>query len=191
METIHPSFFRILLAVVVGMILIAWPDAAATYIVIAVGVMFFIPGVVGLITYFRRRKKMQEVSFLLPVEGAGSALFGLLLMLIPGFFAKALLFLLGFVLMLGGIQQIVSLVVARRWTPVPWGYYIVPLLLISAGIFILSTPSGLIVIIGAGWLLYALNELLYWLRFMRLRPQQTAQPPLISDKEAEDAEIVD
>ena len=41
------------------------------------------------------------------------------LVIMPGFFADLLTFVLGFILVLGGVQQIASLSAARRWTPVP------------------------------------------------------------------------
>jgi len=63
-----------------------------------------------------------------PYEGVGSLLFGLWLIIMPGFFADLLTFVLGFILVMGGVQQIASLSAARRWMPVPGGFYVVPVL---------------------------------------------------------------
>ena len=43
MKTLNFSLIRILFALVIGLVLVIWPDAAASYIVMTVGVAFLIP----------------------------------------------------------------------------------------------------------------------------------------------------
>ena len=43
---------------------------------------------------------------------------------------------------MGGVQQIASLSMARRWTPVPGAFYLVPALILIAGIVALFNPTG-------------------------------------------------
>ena len=57
--------------------------------------------------------RAAEVRRRFPVEGVGSLLFGLWLIIMPGFFADLLTFVLGFILVMGGVQQIASLSAAR------------------------------------------------------------------------------
>ena len=45
MKTMNYSLIRILFALVIGLVLVLWPNTAASYIVITVGVAFLIPGV--------------------------------------------------------------------------------------------------------------------------------------------------
>ena len=43
MKTMNYSLIRILFALVIGLVLVLWPNTAASYIVITVGVAFLIP----------------------------------------------------------------------------------------------------------------------------------------------------
>ena len=47
MKTMNYSLIRILFALVIGLVLVLWPNTAASYIVITVGVAFLIPGVIS------------------------------------------------------------------------------------------------------------------------------------------------
>lgn len=192
MKTMNFSLIRILFALVVGLVLVLWPDAAASYIVITVGIAFLLPGVISLIGYFGRKKTEDGMSPRFPIEGVGSLLFGLWLIIMPDFFADVLMFLLGFILMMGGVQQIASLSMARRWMPVPGAYYLVPSLILIAGIISLFNPTGarntVFVIIGISSLVYAVSELINWFKFTRRRPKT---PTSHSDDDIEDAKIIE
>ena len=115
MKTMNYSLIRILFALVIGLVLVLWPNAAASYIVITVGVAFLIPGVISLFGYFGRKRPENVPAPRFPIEGVGSLLFGLWLIVMPEFFADVLMFLLGFILIMGGVQQIASLSMARRF----------------------------------------------------------------------------
>lgn len=192
MKTMNYSLIRILFALVIGLVLVLWPNAAASYIVITIGVAFLIPGVISLFGYFGRKISDSTVSRRFPIEGVGSFLFGLWLIIMPEFFADVLMFLLGFILMMGGIQQIASLSMARRWTPVPGAFYLVPSLILIAGIIALFNPSGArntaFIIIGISSLVYSISELVNWFRFTRRRPNT---PDSRNDDDIEDAKIID
>ncbi|MGN0048374.1 MAG: HdeD family acid-resistance protein [Bacteroides sp.] len=194
MKGISYSFLRAVCALVMGLLLVMFPEQAGNYLVITIGVVFMVPSLIGLIAYFTQE---AEVRRRFPVEGVGSLLFGLWLVIMPGFFANLLTFVLGFILLMGGIQQIASLMAARRWTVVPWGFYLLPVLILVAGLVALLNPMGVqrttFLILGISSLLYALIELLNWFKFMRLRPKQRAEnvasPTPIDD--IEDAEIIE
>ena len=141
MKTMNYSLIRILFALVIGLVLVIWPNAAASYIVIT----------------------------------GGGALLGLWLIVMPEFFADVLMFLLGFILIMGGVQQIASLSMARRWMPVPGAFYLIPSLILIAGIIALFNPTGArntaFIIIGISSLVYSLSELINWFKFARRLPQ--------------------
>ncbi|WP_300812442.1 DUF308 domain-containing protein [uncultured Bacteroides sp.] len=193
MRGLSYSFLRAVCALVIGLILVMFPNQAGEYLVITVGVVFLIPSLISLIGYFALGK---DGSRRFPIEGVGSLLFGLWLMIMPGFFADLLTFVLGFILALGGVQQIASLVSARRWMRVPGGYYVVPVLILIAGVVALFNPTGVrstaFIIIGVSSLVYALSELLNWFVFSRRRPKPTAggSSALQNSTDVEDAEIV-
>ena len=106
-----------------------------------------------------------------PIDGAGSILFGAWLVIMPQFFVSILMYILGALLVLGGVQQIISLVSARKWSVVPFAFYIVPVLILITGIMILAYPFGAaantFVIFGVASLIYGISELINWYKFRR------------------------
>ena len=56
MKTMNYSLIRILFALVIGLVLVIWPNAAASYIVITVGVAFFIYGVISNLIFLWRKR---------------------------------------------------------------------------------------------------------------------------------------
>lgn len=189
MKRINYSLMRTICALVIGLVLVLFPAQAGEYLVLTVGVVFMVPSLITLVGWF-----VQDAGrrFRFPVEALGSLLFGLWLVIMPGFFADLLTFVLGFVLMLGGVQQVASLMAARKWMPVPGGFYVVPVLILLAGLVSLFNPTGtrstVFVIIGAASLCYAFSELLTWLKFGRKRPRP--QEPVVRNNDVEDAEII-
>lgn len=192
MKTMNYCLIRILFAVVIGLVLVIWPDMAAKYIVITLGVAFLIPGIISLFAYFGHKKSEGKAGPRFPIEGVGSLLFGLWLVIKPEVFTDILMFLLGFILVMGGVQQIASLATARRWTTVPGIFYLIPSLLLIAGIVVLFNPTGVInttfIIIGISSLVYSLSELINWFKFMRRRPDT---PISHLEDDIEDAKIIE
>lgn len=182
------SLLRVVCALVIGLVLVLFPHQAAEYLVITVGCVFLVPALACIVGYFAWR---GERPLRFPLLGVGSLLFGLWLIIMPEFFADLLTYVLGFILVMGGVQQLVSLASARQWMRVPVGFYVVPILILLAGLFALFNPTGArstaFIIIGASSLVYALFELVDWFGFSRRRPK-TPQP---RHGEVEDAEVVD
>lgn len=187
MKNVNYSLMRTICALVIGLVLVLFPAQAGEYLVLTIGIVFMVPSLITLIGYFVQK---PEGRFRFPVEALGSLLFGLWLVIMPGFFADLLTFVLGFILMLGGVQQVASLMAARKWMPVPGGFYVVPVLILLAGLVSLFNPTGIrstvFVIIGIASLCYALSELLTWLKFGRKRPR----PDVPAQGDIEDAEII-
>ncbi|MGI6792880.1 HdeD family acid-resistance protein [Bacteroides sp. KG68] len=191
MRGLSYSFLRAICALVIGLILVMFPDRAGDYFVITIGVVLLVPSLITIIGYF---VQPAEARPRFPIEGVGSLLFGAWLIIMPDFFTNLLTFLLGFILVMGGVQQIASLSAARRWMSVPRGFYVVPVLILLAGLIALFNPMGVrstaFIIIGVSSLVYAVSEFLNWFKFMRHRPRK----PDTSVKrltDIEDAEIID
>lgn len=172
----NPSFHRIVIALIVGLVLVLFPQNASDYLVIALGVVFMLPSIFSILNYFMGRKRDASHSgFPFPIEGLGGFLFGLLLVIRPSLFANILTMVLGFLLVMAGVQQIASLLAARRWVSVRIGFYVVPVIILLSGLFALSNPvnvrSTLFKIVGVFFIIYALYELMNWLLFMRKKPR--------------------
>ncbi|MBO4985673.1 MAG: DUF308 domain-containing protein [Bacteroides sp.] len=198
MKGLSYSMLRAVCALVIGLVLVLFPDQASNYFVITIGIVFLIPSLISLIGYMAQKK---EVRRRFPIEGVGSLLFGLWLVIMPDFFANLLTLVLGFVLLMGGVHQLASLMAARRWMVVPTGYYVVPSLILLAGIVALLNPGGVqrtaFIIIGVSSMVYAVSDLLNWFTFTRRRPKPVVESDDLKEAaqkaaiEIEDAQIVE
>lgn len=172
MKQMNYSLIRVVFALIIGLVLVIWPNTASDYLVITIGILFIIPGLIGMISYFTRDKGTGNRF---PIAALGSFLFGLWLVIMPEFFANLLMYVLGVILVLGGAQQIYSVAVARRWTTVPFGFYVLPGLILIAGILILFNPvqvrNTAFLIIGITSIVYAATELINWFRFTNRKPK--------------------
>ena len=176
------SIVRCICAIIVGVLLVAWPETAIVYLVIAIGALFFLPGIYAVLTYMLKGRQM---GMPFPLVSVGSGLFGLWLMINPSFFVGILMYVLGAVLAFAGISQLVNLFLARKWTGVPMGYYVMPVLILLAGLLVLANPfaaaSVPFLILGVSSIVYGVSELVNQLRF-----RKQVEAPVI-----EEAEIVD
>lgn len=199
MKNLNYSFLRAVCALVIGLVLTLFPNEAGNYLVITIGVIFLIPSLFSIIGFFSLPRELKPRF---PIEAIGGLLFGLWLIVMPAFFSELLTYLLGFILVMGGVQQIASLMAARRWVRVRGGFYVVPVLILIAGIIALVNPTGAretaFIIIGVTALIYAVSELVNWFAFTRRRPKPTVVPVDESkavgtdkDDDIEDAEILD
>ena len=191
MKTMNFSIIRILLACIIGLILVLRPDTAVEYIIITLGVAFILPGILGFLQYFIGRKDGGEFAPHFPLAGLGSLLLGIWLVVNPLFFADFFVILLGIILMLGGIQQVASLWMAHKYVRVPVGAYVMPLLILIAGIISLFHPTDvrrtLFIYLGIISLVYAFSELINLLIFTYRANKYRHQ----KQKQIEDAEIIE
>lgn len=155
-------------AIAVGLILMLFPNEAGNYFVILIGLLFLLPSCIGIVSYFRLPPELRPFF---PLGSVGGVLFGFLLMVMPGLFADFLTFVLGFMVLMGGVQQIASLTVARRWGTVPFFMYVIPMLIIVAGLVAVFNPMGTrsaaFILIGACCVVYGLSSIFNWYRFGR------------------------
>ncbi|MBQ8673293.1 MAG: DUF308 domain-containing protein [Bacteroides sp.] len=188
MKRLDSSLLRAVCAWIIGLLLVLFPSRAGDYFVLTIGVVFMIPSIVVLLRYWRYGHQMH-LRF--PLEAVGGLLFGLWLFVSPTFFAHLLTLILGLLLVTAGIHQIFSLQAARRWTTVPLPFYLLPVLILLAGLVALFNPIGvqrtLFILIGISCLCYAVSEFMNWFRFLRHRP--SAGP--LRENMIEDAEIVE
>ena len=179
MKTMNYSIIRCVCALVIGVLLVAWPEAAILYLVITIGVLFWVPGLFSVFGYLMSGKQ-SGTSF--PIAGLGSLLFGLWLMVMPAFFVGILMYVLGAILVLAGISQIVNLSAARSWTIVPGGFFVIPVLVLIAGMVVLFNPFTAatvpFIILGVSSIVYGLSDLVSIIRF---RQKKDKDVPEIED----------
>ena len=166
MKMMNYAMMRCVSAIIIGVFLMVWPEAAVLYLVIAIGAMFFLPSLYSLVGYFM---KGRQAGRYFPIVSLGSLLFGLWLMVSPGFFVGILMYVLGAVLVLAGISQIANLMSARSFAVVPFEYFVLPILVLLAGLVVLVNPfaaaSMPFIILGVSSAVYGITELISLYKF--------------------------
>lgn len=206
---IGSPLFRILTAAILGLLMVFYPEDAGNYFVMVIGALFMIPSIISLATVVAAKGR----GFTLPVLSVGSLLFGFWMIVSPDFFSTLLIYVLGFLLVIGGVVQLNMYMVSRALVRVSPFYYISSVLILLAGLVALFNPSGMqrtaFLIIGCASLYYALQELISWLLLKRrvdeIKVQMEAEQSAAqaaesqnesnssssSDDDIEDAEIIE
>ena len=192
MKIFQSSIFRALCAIIVGVLLLKFPQDGVTWLTVAIGVLFLISGIIALIAYANARKHAGEYTITdqqgrvisggqptFPIVGAGSVILGLTLALTPGVFINGLMYILGGIMILGGINQFVSLVAARRFGSIPLSYWIAPSLILLTGLFVILKPmeSSELPLLILGWcsLVYGVTEIINAIKIHAIRKQAERQ----------------
>lgn len=165
MKSINYAIIRSLCALIIGVLLVIWPDVAVSYLVITIGVLFLIPGLYGVFSFFLKGKnvELQDKRKPFPVAALGSALLGLWLIVMPMFFVSILMYVLGALLVLAGLSQLISFASARSYSSVPMIVFVIPSLILIAGVVVLFNPfeaaSIPFMVLGISAIVYSLTDL--------------------------------
>lgn len=178
MKIIQSAFFRAIVAIAMGVLLVKDPSGTLKWITILLGVLFLVVGVMSCINYFVRvfqeRKEAVEIdekgrpmrrsafgkgrsSF--PMSSAGSVLFGLVLILRPDLFDEILMYILGAFIIVGAINQFVKLALINRIARVHWLFWVFPVILLIAGVWLIIKPFAVLdtTMYAIGWCLLLLG----------------------------------
>ena len=186
MKIFHSSLFRALCAIVVGVLILKFPQEGVTWLTMAVGELFLISGIVALVAYWFARRRRSEYVITdkqgrvvsggqptFPIVGAGSILLGLVLVIAPNRFVDGLMYVLGGIMILGGIQQLINLIAIRRMGSVPFYFWVCPVLIMLTGFFVILKPmeTAELPLIILGWccLVYGVTEIINSLLIWRIR----------------------
>jgi uncharacterized membrane protein HdeD (DUF308 family) len=207
MKLFQSSIFRAICAIIVGLLLIKFPKDGVTWLTMAIGVLFLISGIIAMIAYLHARKHASEYTIIdnkgrvisggqptFPIVGAGSIILGLTLALTPGIFINGLMYILGAIMILGGLNQLISLIAARRLGSIPFGFWIAPSLILLIGIFVILKPmeSAELPLLILGWctLLYGVTELINALKIHSIRKAANRQAEEIERQKKQNEESV-
>ena len=165
MKVLQSSIFRAICSIIVGALLIKYPINTATWLIVAIGVLFLLPGIISCLVYINARRKSNGTTVLdsdgnvlsggnppFPIVGIGSLLFGLLLAIRPLFVMDFIAYILGFILLLGAFNQLFLLIRARKISNIPFIFWICPTVILLIGLIALLRPMW---IAGAPWLVSA------------------------------------
>lgn len=171
MKLITYSVFRALCAIAVGALLVEYRENMVEWMTIAIGALFFLSGAIAMIASMSKKKvisnKAAEAADADSTElvhdkeeekevetvtqrngwgwgsfvGLGSMILGLILILMPKTFVEFLVYIISAFLIIGAIQQFVTLGGARKNGSVGFGYWIMPTLLFIVGCIALFKPT--------------------------------------------------
>lgn len=206
MKVLQSSFFRSLCAIVVGALLIQYREETVRWITILIGVMFFISGVISIVSYYAsRRKQLVDVELLdaqgnplancqptFPIVGVGSLVFGVVLAVMPTTFVTGLTIALAAILILGAINQMIALAQIRKVATVAAYYWVLPVLTLLVGIVSVVYPQAIasapLLFIGLSMMIYGVAECVNAIKIHRER-KRIAKLALAQTAEAEAVEV--
>ena len=197
MKVLQSSLFRAICAIIIGILLIKNPDNTVKGITIATGILFLLSGVISCAVYFSARisrsnetlydaygNAIPDIKPAFPIVGLGSILLGLILALLPETFIQYLMYLFGAIIILGALNQFISLAHAKKVFGIPAVYWCLPSITLLAGCFIIINPietAGLpMLIIGCSLVFYGITECINAFKIMRIKKlaekQESIQP---------------
>jgi len=175
------AFYRAMLAIVLGLVLVIWPGAALRYIIMFIGTMFLVTGLIAFIVSNKNREDHRRS--LVPFSGIGSMALGLLLLCLPSVFTTIFMFVLGFILVVAAIGQFVTLSAARHLGYVSPLVYVFPVLILIAGIVVLFDPfksaEGVFILFGVTAIFYGITDLLNQYAIRKLRKTAEANEQIV------------
>ena len=188
MKFIGSYIFRSMCSLLVGLLLLFNAEQMPVLIVRLIGILFLLPGVFGVMVYlygqFNRRAIVRPAF---PLMSIGSILFGAYLELYPDSFVTYLVFLLGLLLLLAGVNQFLSMINNRKVSPFSLLLMLLPLVLMGIGGHCVTHSSEaagtLFKILGGTCIYYGLSDM-----FLTLRTKHYARIFEREQKKAEEAE---
>lgn len=188
MKVFQSSIFRALCAIVVGALLVKYREQTVTWITIAIGVIFFVSGVISTVAYLSAKRQATNDGVEIydakgnrltrpvppfPIVGIGSIILGAWLALFPNSFVNGLMFVLAGMLILGALNLFFNLAAATRFSSIGCLWWVLPVAIFLVGITALVKPSTIasapLFIIGWGMMAYGMVDLVNTIKIHRCR----------------------
>ena len=186
MKIFQSGLIRALCALIVGGLIIEYREQTVTWMTIAIGVLFFLSGVISCASYWSARhhqndpqvfsadgQQLTGLTPTFPIVGVGSMILGLILAVMPNVFIHWLMYILAAILVLGAISQFVILASARRLAQIGWGFWLMPSIILLVGIITVAFPQAVasspLVVIGWCMVLYGMIEIINSIKIHQLR----------------------
>ena len=177
MKWIHGSFFRAICAIIVGVLLIKYREETVRWITVAMGVLFFLSGLISVVIYYSGKKHADDIQVYdaqgkpltssrptFPIVGLGSMILGIILAMMPTTFVTGLTYIFAAILILGAINQYANLAGVTKFCKVGFFYWILPSVILLVGLIAVIKPSWIatapLFIIGWCMVIYGVAEVL-------------------------------
>jgi len=208
MKLLQSSIFRAICSIVIGVLLLKFPDSGVRWLTLAIGTLFLLSGLIAMISYWMARRHAHEYTVMdrkgrvisgaqptFPIVGVGSIILGLTLMVSTEGFVRWMMYILGAMLILGAINQLIVLMAARRFGSFSGYFWVAPVAILITGIFVVVKPmeSAAIPLIIIGWcmLVYGVTEIINSLMVYSLRRRLRKQEEREAREQANEAEAVE
>lgn len=203
------SIFYGLLVMAIGILLIVYckHTQLLSWVVILVGASLTIPCIYTLVsTIISERKRTPVDGFNIRLTGFGAIVasiigigVGIWLMCVPDFFIGFIAYAFGAILIIYGIYHLCVIIWLCAPAKLSGGFYIIPLLLIAAGVVILCTnvrtiQSTVILITGIGLVCSGFNSIIEYVgtsnayRAIKAAEKKESESPVTPDKNTETAD---
>ena len=153
---------RALTAIAVGVVMVVSKTNALELAVRIIAAFLAASGIVSLLIGYKN--KANGAMGLMGFNAAVDIILGFLLFLFPGFAAGLLIYLISFVLIAFGLFQLISMISANRVLKVGVLAFVMPLIVLAAGLFLLARPAfigeALGLVAGIALIIYGVSELL-------------------------------
>ena len=225
MRILQSSVFRALCAIVFGYLLVIYRNQMLHWTTIAFGALFFLSGLVSVIAYYAEKRRAANMAERLsamsemrgkemetpsedsirhslmpgfPIVGIGSMVLGVILAIMPTTFIHGMMYVIAGLLVLGALNMMFNLSMARKFASIGLGFWIMPLLLLVLGVLMIAKPDLFAAmpfrILGWALIVYGVIECINAIKIHNCRKQyekiQAAQQAA-SKAELEDAVIVE
>ena len=225
MRILQSSVFRALCAIVFGYLLVIYRNQMLHWTTIAFGALFFLSGLVSVIAYYAEKRRAANMAERLsamsemrgkemetpsedsirhslmpgfPIVGIGSMVLGVILAIMPTTFIHGMMYVIAGLLVLGALNMMFNLSMARKFASIGLGFWIMPLLLLVLGVLMIAKPDLFAAmpfrILGWALIVYGVIECINAIKIHNCRKQyekiQAAQQTA-SKAEIEDAVIVE
>lgn len=161
-------FVRSMTMAAIGVLLLMFREQAMPFIVMCIGVLFFLPALFTLayilIPLFKHGENISSITKVVPIMAVGSLLLGCWMFFHPEFFVKIIMWVLGGIMVLVGGMQLLSLIIAKRKAFVSSIFFLLPLSILLSGIVVLINPFEVasipFIILGVGAIVAALSDII-------------------------------
>lgn len=205
MKIFQSSFFRAICAIIIGILLIQYREQTLTWITIAIGILFFISGILSIAEYVSTKKLSDKPEVYdsegklvsggpkphFPILGVASLLLGVILALMTNMFITSLTYIISGVLIIGAIGQFIFLANTSKYASVGFYYWIMPSVILIVAIIAIVYPTAIatapLFVIGWCMLLYGVVECINALKAINCRKQfYRKENTELKNNEAED-----
>lgn len=158
------TIIRSIVAILIGVIMVIWPDKVNSLIITVIGAVIMLPTIIALFAFlFAKTQEAKKKSKTTLLVSLGSAVLGLIMVLYPARFISLFTLFVGIVLVFAGVMQTAGVLKYSIQTKSYW-MLIMPLAVLITGVITVvyynNITNMMLVLIGVISLLYGVFELL-------------------------------